>query len=196
MPLGLGTASIRILALLLVMMVPCETGVLWLPSKVRGPILISSSPVFSVAYHGEESYEETQSRYTRASAFTSSAMKNHPVDPTFRDDLSHDRIPAMATRPRETTPDLVRNDTSTPELHGSPKRAAVAELASPGPPRIIEISKPRPNSRTYKAYRPDAQLHPLYDASGANLGRESVAPLAERYQRPHVDGWTRWNRDS
>ncbi|ROT36994.1 hypothetical protein SODALDRAFT_280749 [Sodiomyces alkalinus F11] len=144
----------------------------------------------------EGGYEEPQSRYTRRSAFTSSAIKNRPVHPTFCDDLSHGRIPGMATRPRTATPDVARNDAATPELQESPKRAAIVELASPGLPRLVEISRTRPSRQIYQAYSPGAPLHPAYDRRVASLRSELTGGLGERYQQNQTNGWTRSNPES
>ncbi|KAM0322844.1 hypothetical protein ACHAQA_009185 [Verticillium albo-atrum] len=141
-------------------------------------------------------YEEPQSRFTRACAYNRShSMKNHPVSPMSRATMDLGPPPPIAQppRPRTATPDFSRTDASTPELQGSPKRAAFAELASPGLPRLVQIPNNRHSVQRYKAYRPNEQMHPLCEGSAVNLRGDLAATQAERYQNTYVNSWSRWD---
>ncbi|KAM0285020.1 hypothetical protein ACHAQH_001709 [Verticillium albo-atrum] len=140
-------------------------------------------------------YEEPRSQFTRACAYNRShSMKNHPVSPMSRATMDGPPPPIVQPpRPRTATPDFSRADASTPELQGSPKRAAFAELASPGLPKLVQIPMNRQSMQRYKAYRPDEQLHPLCEGNSANLRGDLSATPDERYQNKYVNSWSRWD---
>ncbi|KAI8299383.1 hypothetical protein K4K61_010664 [Colletotrichum sp. SAR11_59] len=144
-------------------------------------------------------YEEPQSRFNRVSDMSSnSRMMNHPVSPMSREtaSLPAPAPPASAVVARSVTasPDFVsRLGTATPELQGPPQQAAIAELASPGLPKVVEIHSSRSGIQKYKPYRPNAtNLYPVAETTPSYLTGTLNASKEERSRKTYVNSWKEW----
>ncbi|KAK2063884.1 hypothetical protein LY76DRAFT_588051 [Colletotrichum caudatum] len=151
-------------------------------------------------------YEEPQIRFNRASDTGSGRMMNHPTSPDNRDFAIPQPPLADIMRPDTASPDpdsctanatpdfISRLGTATPELHGPPQEAAIAELASPGLPRIVEICSTRSAARMYKPYRPNGQiLYPVAEITPRHLTGTLRLTVDERLKGRHVNSWTKWD---
>ncbi|KAI3548516.1 hypothetical protein CSPX01_02945 [Colletotrichum filicis] len=96
---------------------------------------------------------------------------------------------------RMTTPDYMsRLGTATPELHGPPQQAAIAELASPGLPKVVEIHSSRSGLQKYKPYRPDGgSLYPVAETTPSYLTGTLNATEHERSEGRYVTSWSKWD---
>ncbi|KAK1541670.1 hypothetical protein CPAR01_05057 [Colletotrichum paranaense] len=96
---------------------------------------------------------------------------------------------------RMTTPDYMsRLGTATPELHGPPQQAAIAELASPGLPKVVEIHSSRSGLQKYKPYRPDGgSLYPVAETTPSYLNGTLNATEHERSEGRYVTSWSKWD---
>ncbi|KAL0766160.1 hypothetical protein CaCOL14_011358 [Colletotrichum acutatum] len=96
---------------------------------------------------------------------------------------------------RMTTPDhMSRLGTATPELHGPPQQAAIAELASPGLPKVVEIHSSRSGLQKYKPYRPDGgSLYPVAETTPSYLTGTLNATQHERSEGRYVTSWSKWD---
>ncbi|KAK6212950.1 hypothetical protein QIS74_08952 [Colletotrichum tabaci] len=113
--------------------------------------------------------------------------------------------PDFACRTANATPDLsrvatatpdfmCRLGTATPELHGPPQQAAIAELASPGLPRVVEIHSSRSGVQMYKPYRPNGgSLYPVAETTPSYLTGTLNATENERCQGQYVNSWAKWD---
>ncbi|KAJ0165704.1 hypothetical protein CTA2_10290 [Colletotrichum tanaceti] len=113
--------------------------------------------------------------------------------------------PDFACRTANATPDLsrvatvtpdfmCRLGTATPELHGPPQQAAIAELASPGLPRVVEIHSSRSGVQMYKPYRPNGgSLYPVAETTPSYLTGTLNATENERSQGQYVNSWAKWD---
>lgn len=160
------------------------------------PDFPESSQLASGNSLGGGRYEEPQSRFTRASAFTSNTMKNHPINPPFRGPAARDLDLSAATRPMQAMAGIPRGAPATPECHGAPERVAIAELAAPGIPKIVQIPERGPNTRRYKAYRPDVQMHPRWEGVASRPRGDLAATPDERSRNTYVNGWSRWDPET
>ncbi|KAK1996863.1 hypothetical protein LX36DRAFT_100565 [Colletotrichum falcatum] len=162
-------------------------------------------------------YEEPQIRFNRASDTGSGRMMNHPTSPDTRgsaisqpplagnmrpDTASPDPISRTANatpdffyRTANATPDFIsRLGTATPELHGPPQQAAVAELASPGLPKVVEICSTRSGAQMYKAYRPNGNVsYPVAEITPRYLTGTLKPTVDERLKGRYVNSWTKWD---
>ncbi|KAK2776294.1 hypothetical protein CKAH01_12508 [Colletotrichum kahawae] len=144
-------------------------------------------------------YEEPQSRFNRVSDMSSnSRMMNHPVSPMSREtaSLPGPAPPASTVVARSVTasPEFVsRLGTATPELQGPPQQAAIAELASPGLPKVVEIHSRRSGVQKYKPYRPNAtNLYPVAETTPNHLTGTLNATKEERSRKAYVNSWKEW----
>ncbi|KAK1638201.1 hypothetical protein BDP81DRAFT_448285 [Colletotrichum phormii] len=96
---------------------------------------------------------------------------------------------------RMTTPDYMsRLGTATPELHGPPQQAAIAELASPGLPKVVEIHSSRSGLQKYKPYCPNSSsLYPVAETTPSYLTGTLNATEHERSQGRYVTSWSKWD---
>ncbi|KAF6810188.1 hypothetical protein CSOJ01_06484 [Colletotrichum sojae] len=117
----------------------------------------------------------TASPLAPKSAFhqVSSAIKPTVTDagPSTRGPTVLNQASEMIARYTSASPDLMsRLDTATPEIQGPPQQAAVAELASPGLPKVVEIHSSRSGVQKYKPYRPNANsLYPVAETTPSYL---------------------------
>ncbi|KAK1598032.1 uncharacterized protein LY79DRAFT_666350 [Colletotrichum navitas] len=102
--------------------------------------------------------------------------------------------PDFICRTANATPDFIsRLGTATPELHGPPQQAAIAELASPGLPRVIEICSTRSGVQMYKPYRPGTGLYPVAEITPRLLTGTLKPTVDERLEGRYVNSWTKWD---
>ncbi|KAK1725773.1 uncharacterized protein BDZ83DRAFT_718939 [Colletotrichum acutatum] len=160
-------------------------------------------------------YEEPQTRFNRINDMSASRMMNHPVSPDTRDSIAATASPDFLSRTATTTPDvgyrtanstpdftfrmttpdhMSRLGTATPELHGPPQQAAIAELASPGLPKVVEIHSSRSGLQKYKPYRPDGgSLYPVAETTPSYLTGTLNATQHERSEGRYVTSWSKWD---
>ncbi|KAK1964774.1 hypothetical protein LZ32DRAFT_215726 [Colletotrichum eremochloae] len=103
--------------------------------------------------------------------------------------------PDFICRTANATPDFIsRLGTATPELHGPPQQAAIAELASPGLPRVVEICSTRSGAQMYKAYRPNNNiLYPVAEITPRHLTGTLKHTEYDRLKDRHMNSWTKWD---
>ncbi|KAK1982587.1 hypothetical protein LZ30DRAFT_590263 [Colletotrichum cereale] len=103
--------------------------------------------------------------------------------------------PDFICRTGNATPDFIsRLGTATPELHGPPQQAAIAELASPGLPRVVEICSTRSGAQMYKAYRPNGNVfYPVAEITPRHLTGTLKPTEGARLQGRYVNSWTKWD---
>ncbi|OHF01102.1 hypothetical protein CORC01_03669 [Colletotrichum orchidophilum] len=96
---------------------------------------------------------------------------------------------------RMVTPDYMsRLGTATPELQGPPQQAAIAELASPGLPKVVEIHSSRSGVQKYKPYRPNGgSLYPVAETTPSYLTGNLNATELERSEGRYVTSWSKWD---
>ncbi|GKT89836.1 hypothetical protein CT0861_06003 [Colletotrichum tofieldiae] len=160
-------------------------------------------------------YEEPQTRFNRVSDVDSGRMMNHPISPVTRDSAIPQPPPAVIARANtaspgpisrtaNATPDFICRTANatpdfisrlgTPELHGPPQQAAIAELASPGRPKVVEICSTRSGVQIYKAYRPMGNsLYPVAKTRPSYLTRTLNTNESEHFQVRYVNSWTKWD---
>ncbi|GKT39992.1 uncharacterized protein ColSpa_00173 [Colletotrichum spaethianum] len=103
--------------------------------------------------------------------------------------------PDFTSRTANATPDFIsRLGTATPEVHGPPQQAAIAELASPGRPKVVEICSTRNSVQMYKAYHPMGNsLYPVAETSPSYLTGKLNPIEDEGFQDRYVNCWTKWD---
>ncbi|KZL86319.1 hypothetical protein CI238_11278 [Colletotrichum incanum] len=103
--------------------------------------------------------------------------------------------PDFICRTANATPDFIsRFGTATPEVHGPPQQAAVAELASPGLPKVVEICSTRSGVQMYKAYRQMGNsLYPIAVTTPSYLTTTLNATENEHFQGRYMNSWTKWD---
>ncbi|KAF9869783.1 hypothetical protein CkaCkLH20_12700 [Colletotrichum karsti] len=162
-------------------------------------------------------YEEPQSRFNRISEMNpNSKMMNHPVNPMSRDSIAPPPISSVVARSTTASPEVIarsataspaiiarsataspefmsRLGTATPELQGPPQEAAIAELASPGLPKVVEIHSIRSGVKKYKPYRPNASsMYPVAETTPSYLTGTMNATQEERSSMKYVNSWKEW----
>ncbi|KAL0936607.1 uncharacterized protein CTRU02_208822 [Colletotrichum truncatum] len=123
-------------------------------------------------FEGQGRYEESRSRFNRVGDSCSNhKTMNIPGSLSSRESVNVKYPPAVMARSATTSPEYIsRTNTATPEIQGCPQQAAIAELASPGLPRVVEIHSNRSGAQKYKPYRSNtASLYPVAETSPSYL---------------------------
>lgn len=88
---------------------------------------------------------------------------------------------------------MSRLGAATPELHGPPQQAAIAELASPGLPKVVQIHSSRSGVQKYKPYRPNANsLYPVAETTPSYL-TGTLAATDEQSKKEYVNSWSKYD---
>lgn len=110
--------------------------------------------------------------------------------PSIRGPTVLNQTSEIIARYTSASPDLMsRLNTATPEIQGPPQQAAVAKLASPGLPKVVEIHSGRSGFQKYKPYRPNSNsLYPVAETTPSHLTGTQAAS-DKHSQKEHVNSW-------